>query len=81
MYVFFYSGKNELRIQLDGKPLPSARSVGVKLFYMREIRYPDFNNNELLVPWGQFLTHDISYYPDDIRNTTTPGIPKTKFYN
>jgi len=53
--------------------LPSARLVGVKLFYMRDIRNYDHVNNELLVPWGQFLTHDISFYPDDIRNATTPG--------
>jgi len=40
---------------------------------MRDIRNFDHVNNELLVPWGQFLTHDISFYPDDIRNATTPG--------
>ncbi|KAL4142197.1 hypothetical protein QTP88_004703 [Uroleucon formosanum] len=57
----------------DGKPLPSARQVGVTLFYMRDIRNYDHANNELLVPWGQFLTHDISYYPDDIRNDSTPA--------
>lgn len=58
---------------MDGKPLPSARLIGLKLFYMREVRYYDHANNELLVPWGQFVTHDVSYYPDDIRNATTPG--------
>lgn len=54
--------------------MPSARLVGLKLFYMREIHNFDHANNELLVPWGQFLTHDVSFYPDDIRNATTPGI-------
>lgn len=71
---WFYSGNNTFRVQLDGKPLPSARLVGLKLFYMREIHNFDHANNELLVPWGQFLTHDVSFYPDDIRNATTPGI-------
>lgn len=66
---------------MDGKPLPSARLVGLKLFYMREIHNFDHANNELLVPWGQFLTHDVSFYPDDIRNATTPGIIEvTKIY-
>jgi len=73
IFCLIYSGNNTLRVQLDGRPLPSARLVGVKLFYMRDIRNYDHENNELLVPWGQFLTHDISFYPDDIRNATTPG--------
>jgi len=40
---------------------------------MREKRDNDHKNNELLVPWGQFVTHDVSYYPDDVRNKTTPS--------
>lgn len=67
------TGNYTFRLQLDGKELPSARAVGVKLFYMRDVPYTDHDNNELLVPWGQFLTHDISYYPDDVRGTSTPS--------
>ncbi|CAH1724815.1 unnamed protein product [Aphis gossypii] len=73
MNAEFDDGNNTFRVQLDGKPLPSARLVGLKLFYMREIHNFDHANNELLVPWGQFLTHDVSFYPDDIRNATTPA--------
>ncbi|XP_050443428.1 peroxidase-like [Adelges cooleyi] len=68
----FSDGKYEFRLQADGKPLPSARSVGVKLFYAREVPYFDGENNQLLVPWGQFITHDMSFYPDDIRGKSTP---------
>lgn len=72
-FSYFSLGKNAFRVQLDGKPLPSARLVGVKMFYLRDVRYLDIDNNELVVTWGQFLTHDVSYYPDDLRNTSTPG--------
>jgi len=72
MNADFADGNNTFRVQLDGKPLPSARLINIKLFYLREIRYFDYKNNELLVPWGQFLTHDVSFYPDDIRNASTP---------
>lgn len=71
--VSFNSGNETLRKQLDGKPLPSARMVGLKLFYLRDIRYLDYEHSEILVPWGQFLTHDVSFYPDDIRGSDTPG--------
>lgn len=73
MVFFFYPDNYTFRVQLDGKPLPSARLVGLKLFYLREKMDNDHKNNELLVPWGQFVTHDVSYYPDDVRNKTTPS--------
>ncbi|VVC27285.1 Hypothetical protein CINCED_3A000564 [Cinara cedri] len=69
----FDDGNETLRKQLDGKPLPSARVVGLKLFYLRDIQYLDYEHSEILVPWGQFLTHDVSFYPDDIRGSDTPA--------
>ncbi|XP_050431517.1 peroxidase-like [Adelges cooleyi] len=70
----FSDGKSEFRLQADGKPLPSVRLIQLKLFHGNDVRHSDRENNELLVPWGQFLAHDISYYPDDIRSNETPDL-------
>lgn len=75
---FIYLGDSTFRTQLDGKPLPSARLVSLNFLILGEKKFLDRSNNELLVPWGQFLTHDISFYPDDIRNATTPGITEIR---
>ncbi|XP_001946575.2 peroxidase [Acyrthosiphon pisum] len=55
----YSDGISKLRASSDGKPLPSAREIQVKLFLNKQIRIPD-KNNQLLMQWGQFIAHDVS---------------------
>uniref|UniRef100_A0A2H8TZW2 Peroxidase n=1 Tax=Melanaphis sacchari TaxID=742174 RepID=A0A2H8TZW2_9HEMI len=55
----YSDGISKLRISFDGKSLPSAREIQVKLFLNKQIRIPDINN-QLLMQWGQFVAHDVS---------------------
>lgn len=53
-----------MRLQTNGKDLPNARVLNIKLFLNREKYHVD-ENNVLLMPFGQLLAHDISGLPVD----------------
>lgn len=53
-----------MRLQTNGKELPNARVLNVRLFLNREKYHVD-ENNVLLMPFGQLLAHDISGLPVD----------------
>ncbi|XP_060841527.1 peroxidase-like [Rhopalosiphum padi] len=55
----YSDGISKLRTSSDGKPLPSAREIQVKLFLNKQTRIPD-KHNQLLMQWGQFVAHDVS---------------------
>lgn len=60
-------------MQSDGSPLPNARLLSLTLF--QNISYVcDPKHNELLVPWGQFVAHDLAYTSVNSVNSTFPGI-------
>lgn len=59
-------------MQSDGTPLPNARNITLT-FFQNSVHYCDQSNNELLIPWGQFVTHDFAYSPVDSINSSFPG--------
>lgn len=59
-------------MQADGRPLPSARNLTLTLL-KNVTRICNYKNNELLVPWGQFVAHDLAYSPVNTINSTFPG--------
>ncbi|XP_025409881.1 chorion peroxidase-like, partial [Sipha flava] len=60
----FGDGYYELRKQINGSALPSARLINDKIFMGRELYHVD-ENNILLLPFAQLLAHDITGLPDD----------------
>lgn len=65
-------GISKFRVQTDGSSLPNARNLTLMLF--KNIKNVcDHKNNELLVPWGQFVTHDMAFSPVDSINSSFPG--------
>jgi len=71
-------GISAFRVQSDGSPLPNARNLTLTMF-QDTLRICDYKNNELLVPWGQFITHDIAYSPVRSVNSSFPGNILLKF--
>jgi len=65
-------GISAFRVQSDGSPLPNARNLTLTIF-QDTLRICDHINNELLVPWGQFITHDTAYSPVRSINSSFPG--------
>lgn len=61
-----------LRVQSDGSYLPNARHLTLTLF-QNISNVCDHKNNELLVPWGQFITHDMAYSPVNSINSSFPS--------
>ncbi|XP_022169138.1 peroxidase-like [Myzus persicae] len=55
----FSDGFYKFRLQTNGSALPSPRVVNIKLFLNHEIYRVD-ENNVLLLPFGQFIAHDVS---------------------
>jgi len=64
-------GISAFRVQSDGRPLPNARNLTLTIF--KDAHICDHRNNELLVPWGQFITHDMAYSPVRSVNSSFPG--------
>jgi hypothetical protein len=62
--LFNFKGYYELRKQINGSALPSARLINDKIFMGRELYHVD-ENNILLLPFAQLLAHDITGLPDD----------------
>ncbi|RWS06153.1 Peroxidase-like protein [Dinothrombium tinctorium] len=48
------------RASLSGRPLPNARHISSQLHFQREV-YGDYTH--ILMQWGQFLDHDMSFVP------------------
>jgi len=69
---FMVLGISAFRVQSDGRPLPNARDLTLTIFKDTH-RICDHRNNELLVPWGQFITHDTAYSPVRSINSSFPG--------
>ncbi|VVC34718.1 Haem peroxidase,Haem peroxidase, animal type [Cinara cedri] len=67
----FSDGISKFRVQSDGSPLPNARTLTLTLF-QNTSRVCDHKNNELLVPWGQFITHDVAFSPVNSVNSSFP---------
>lgn len=65
-------GISKFRVQTDGSPLPNARRLSLAVFKNTN-NLCDHKNNELLVPWGQFVTHDMAYSPVNSINSSFPG--------
>jgi len=65
-------GISAFRVQSDGSPLPNARNLTLTMFQDTR-RICNHKNNELLVPWGQFITHDTAFSPVRSINSTFPG--------
>lgn len=65
-------GISKFRLQSDGSLLPSARKLYLTLFRNKK-NVCDYKHNELLVPWGQFVTHDIAYSAVNSVNSSFPG--------
>jgi len=61
----YNDGNYELRLQTNGKSLPSARVIDVNVFLNHEIYHAD-ENNVLLSPFSQLLAHDVSGMPNNI---------------
>jgi len=59
-------------VQSDGSPLPNARLLTLTLF-QNISNVCDRKHNELLVPWGQFIAHDLAYTPVNSVNSSFPG--------
>jgi len=73
-------GISAFRLQSDGSPLPNARNLTLRIFKDTS-RTCDHENNELLVPWAQFITHDVAYSPVRSINSSFPGkIIDTRIY-
>lgn len=56
-----------MRVQFrDGKPLPSARTLQVGIFWMQTPSWdiPDINNYQVN-QFGQYLAHDITLMPSN----------------
>ncbi|XP_016664411.1 peroxidase-like [Acyrthosiphon pisum] len=68
----FSDGISAFRLQSDGSPLPNARNITLTMF-QDSLRICDYKNNELLVPWGQFITHDTAYSPVRSVNSSFPA--------
>ncbi|KAL4142203.1 hypothetical protein QTP88_004707 [Uroleucon formosanum] len=60
------------RVQSDGSPLPNARTLTLTMF-QDTLKICDHQNNELLVPWGQFITHDVAFSPVRSVNSSFPA--------
>lgn len=73
-----FTGISKFRLQSDGSALPSARRLTLTLFQDKKIVI-DLKHNELLVPWGQFLTHDIAYSAVNSVNSSFPS--KNLYFN
>lgn len=71
-------GISAFRVQSDGSPLPNARNLTLTIF-QDTLRICDYKNNELLVPWGQFITHDTAFSPVRSVNSSFPGNILLKF--
>lgn len=69
---YYLLGISKFRVQTDGSPLPHARHLTLMLFKNLN-NICDHKNNELLVPWGQFVAHDMAYSPVDSINSSFPG--------
>ncbi|XP_050443430.1 peroxidase mlt-7-like isoform X2 [Adelges cooleyi] len=67
----FDDGHKSFRLQSNGEPLPNARILTITLF-ADKYRQCSHKNNELLVPWGQFITHDIAYSPVNSVDSSFP---------
>lgn len=67
-----FTGISKFRLQSDGSFLPNARNVTLMLFQNKTI-VCDWKHNELLVPWGQFITHDMAYSAINSVNSSFPG--------
>jgi len=68
----FSDGISAFRLQSDGSPLPNARNLTLTLF--KDVkRICDHKNNEILVPWAQFITHDVAYSPVRSVNSSFPA--------
>lgn len=73
-------GISAFRLQSDGSPLPNARNLTLTIFKDTS-RTCDHKNNELLVPWAQFITHDMAFSPIGSVNSSFLGkIIDTKIY-
>lgn len=71
-------GISVFRVQSDGSPLPNARTLTLTMF-QDTLKICDHQNNELLVPWGQFITHDVAFSPVRSVNSSFPGKILIKF--
>lgn len=71
-------GISAFRVQSDGSPLPNARNLTLTMF-QDTLRICDHQNNELLVPWGQFITHDTAFSPVRSVSSSFPGKILLKF--
>lgn len=73
-------GISKFRVQSDGSPLPNARSVTLIVF-KNVSNISSYKINEILVPWGQFVAHDMSYSALNSINSTFPGKYYYNFVN
>ncbi|XP_025202646.1 peroxidase-like [Melanaphis sacchari] len=67
----FSDGISAFRVQSDGSPLPNARNLTLTLFQDMSNSCDD-KYNEILVPWGQFIAHDVAYSPVRSVNSSFP---------
>ncbi|XP_050059188.1 peroxidase-like isoform X3 [Aphis gossypii] len=65
--AYYADGNFSMRVQFrDGKPLPSARTLQVGIFWMQTPSWdiPDINNYQVN-QFGQYLAHDITLMPSN----------------
>ncbi|XP_054158548.1 peroxidase-like [Oppia nitens] len=67
----YADGLNELRVSVDGGPLPSPREVSCKLALDFDI--PDRKFSLLVMQWGQIIDHDLTLTAST-RATTGEGL-------
>ncbi|XP_050422315.1 peroxidase-like [Adelges cooleyi] len=71
--VYYSDGASKLRLSTNGKPLPSARELQVRLFMNRQSNIRS-KYNQLLMQWGQFVANDVSGLAIDINMEDCCGL-------